>query len=253
MTHESRLFGAFTYTEDQVIMFPKGLRGFDGYTLYVLRKARDMRPIHWLLSVENGGPELALLDPSILVPTYNLETLQISDEMLSDLEANNQEDLVLYAVVSLPGNIHHMSMNLRTPILINFEARIGMQYPSPGVRKQPLRRCIYRDLLRSRPEDKPSMVVTLRKVNETVEIGDEISVQVLEFADGGVRLGIAAPRRINVSRGLFPVTPECENLRANSEMNLNELRGILSVYNVGSEPQASIAAHHPSDAAEAAV
>lgn len=243
MKRTSQLFGAFTYTQSEVLTFPYGLLGFEDYTRYVLRKTNGTHPIRWLISVEEGGPELALIDPTMLVQTFRMDRVPLDKGMLMTMEAENLDDLKLYAVVTLPDNIHHMSMNLRTPILINPKARLGMQYPAPGIHKQPIRRFIYRDLVHSKETDKLSTVVTLRKVNETIEIGDEISVQVLEFADGGVRLGICAPKRVHISRGTHAVTPVEENLRANEGMDLATLKGIMSVYNVGARPVASVASH----------
>ena len=66
MKHISRLFGGFTYEEDQIITFPAGLLGFPEYRHYVLKANKNTAPICWLLSVEDGGPELALIDPSIV-------------------------------------------------------------------------------------------------------------------------------------------------------------------------------------------
>lgn len=252
MTHQSKLFGAFRYSSDQIITFPDGLLGFETFTQYVLRTTGGTQPLKWLLSVEESGPELALIKPSILAPSYDLDTIPIDAGVLDRLHAATANNLKLYSVVALPENIHHMSMNLRTPILINPANRLGLQLPAPGIQKQPIRRFIYRDLLHSQPEDKLSTVVTLRKVNETVNIGDEVSVQVLEFADGGVRLGINAPRRTKVSRGTMPVTPTNENIRANAQMDISNLKGIMSVYNVGSNALASAAAHTGQKAQEVA-
>lgn len=243
MRHTSRLFGAFTYTKDEVLTFPHGLLGFEDYTRYVLKKTTGTHPIRWLISVEEGGPELALIDPRTVTPSFRKDVVQLDACMLTMLQAEGLVDLKLYAVVTLPENMHHMSMNLRAPVLINPAARIGMQYPAPGIHKQPIRRFIYRDLIHSKEADKLSTVVTLRKVNETIEIGEEVSIQVLEFADGGVRLGICAPKRVSISRGAHAVTLTEENLRANEAMDLATLKGIMSVYNVGAQLVVSAASH----------
>lgn len=243
MTHESRLFGTFTYTANELITFRDGLLGFEQYTKYVLKRTPDARPIDWLLSVEECGPELALLNPGILEPAYSVDTIPLSDDMLRVLDARSSQELRLYAVLTLPENIHHISMNLRTPVLLNPHTHLGLQYPVPGIAGKPIRRQIYRDLLRSRPEDKPSTVVTLRKVGETVEVGEEVTIQVAELADGGVRLAITAPKRVPIRRGTRPVTPMQENLRANEEMHWEQMKGLLRMYNVGTTPAASLAAH----------
>ncbi len=45
------------------------------------------------------------------------------------------------------------------------------------------------------------MLVLTRKSGETIHIGDDIRVTVMEIKGGQVRLGIEAPRRVKVFRG----------------------------------------------------
>lgn len=44
------------------------------------------------------------------------------------------------------------------------------------------------------------MLVLTRKTNERILIGDDITVEVMELAPGKVRLGIVAPRSLDVDR-----------------------------------------------------
>lgn len=44
------------------------------------------------------------------------------------------------------------------------------------------------------------MLVLSRKVNEEIQIGDNIIIKVVQVRNGKVRLGIVAPRDVNVVR-----------------------------------------------------
>lgn len=44
------------------------------------------------------------------------------------------------------------------------------------------------------------MLVLTRKIGESVQIGDDVSVEVLEVRGGRVRLGICAPGDVSVTR-----------------------------------------------------
>jgi len=45
------------------------------------------------------------------------------------------------------------------------------------------------------------MLVLTRKVGETIEIGTEIEVTVVDVKQGQVRIGIKAPEMLRISRG----------------------------------------------------
>lgn len=188
--------------------------------------------IIWLLSVEEDGPELALIKPQDVSPQYDLGQIPLDGHLQATLRVRPGAQLETFAIVTLPENLKQMSMNLRTPVLINPQQQRGLELPQPGLAKRPVRCLIYRELIASRPEDKPGMLVVKRKENETIEIGDEITVQVMEFADGGVRLGITAPRSMPVSRGESLVTPRCETRRADESMNIKRLEGIMKMHRV---------------------
>ncbi|MDW8107756.1 MAG: carbon storage regulator CsrA [Armatimonadota bacterium] len=58
------------------------------------------------------------------------------------------------------------------------------------------------------------MLVLTRKVNQSIMIGDEIEVIVLEVRGEQVRLGIKAPRHVAVHRREIYEAIQQENLRA---------------------------------------
>lgn len=232
MKHTSRLFGEFTYTEDEIVTFPSGLLGFPDFKKFVIKSNPETEPINWLLSVEDKGPELAIIDPAAVNEQYAVHDAVLSDRLLDALRCQNTSELRAFAIVTLPENVRHMSMNLRTPIFINPRSGRGIEYPKPGIEKKPVRCYIYRDLICSRPEDELGTLIMLRKEHETVDIGDEITVHILDFCNGGVRLGITAPKRLSVSRGDGKVTPLMETRRANERMNLKNLKSIMQMHRV---------------------
>ena len=63
------------------------------------------------------------------------------------------------------------------------------------------------------------MLVLSRKINEVIQIGDDITVTVVEIGNSQVRLGVSAPRQIPVSRPdsiaqtlSFRTCPEAHNM-----------------------------------------
>lgn len=66
------------------------------------------------------------------------------------------------------------------------------------------------------------MLVLSRRIGEKIVIGNEIVVEILSInGDGGVRLGIEAPRETSVHR--YEVFTEIEAANRAAEMALNEI------------------------------
>lgn len=51
------------------------------------------------------------------------------------------------------------------------------------------------------------MLVLTREIRQSIWIGDDIKIVVLSESDGVVRVGIEAPREVNVSRAFRAPTP----------------------------------------------
>lgn len=62
------------------------------------------------------------------------------------------------------------------------------------------------------------MLVLSRKLNETIQIGDDIELKVLEIKGDTVRLGIEAPRATEILRGELILSIAKTNTESN-ELN----------------------------------
>jgi len=59
-----------------------------------------------------------------------------------------------------------------------------------------------------------SLLILTRKVGESVAIGDDIQISVVEIKGSQVKLGIRAPREVSVHRQEIYLKIQEENLRA---------------------------------------
>ncbi|MEY8303839.1 carbon storage regulator CsrA [Anaerosalibacter bizertensis] len=64
------------------------------------------------------------------------------------------------------------------------------------------------------------MLILTRKKDESIVIGDNVEVKVLEINDGKVKLGIEAPKNIDIIRKELYENIQEENKKA-SEININ--------------------------------
>ncbi len=72
------------------------------------------------------------------------------------------------------------------------------------------------------------MLVLTRKENESIMIGNDIEVKVLDLRDNQVKLGIIAPRSIAVHRQEVYQAIQEENAQAAVPANLEDISNILS-------------------------
>jgi flagellar assembly factor FliW len=116
---------------DKVIAFPRGLMGFEKQRAFALLKIRENSPFLVLQSLRNTGIGLLVSDPYAFLPEYRI---RIGDAEQRLLQVESAGQLAVLVTVSIPhGRPEQTAINLTGPILINHEARIGLQVPQPDV------------------------------------------------------------------------------------------------------------------------
>ncbi len=75
------------------------------------------------------------------------------------------------------------------------------------------------------------MLVLARKINESIMIGDDIEIVVIDIKGDQIKLGIKAPRRISVHRKEIYEEIQQENIAAmRSEFNKETLKDISNIF-----------------------
>lgn len=72
------------------------------------------------------------------------------------------------------------------------------------------------------------MLVLTRKENESIMIGNDVEVKILDLKDNQVKLGIVAPREVAVHRREVYLAIQAENDAAAAPQDLNDLSNLLS-------------------------
>jgi len=115
---------------DKVIHFPRGLIGFENLREFTLMQIRENAPLLFLQSLENARLGLLVADPFAFIPKYSLAVGDAEQEVL---RAQTPEDISVLVTASIPpGKPEQTALNLLGPILINHQARIGLQAPQTG-------------------------------------------------------------------------------------------------------------------------
>ena len=75
------------------------------------------------------------------------------------------------------------------------------------------------------------MLVLARKLNESIMIGDDIEVVIIDIKGDQVKLGIRAPKRVTVNRKEIYEEIQQENIAAvSSEFNPDKLRELSDFF-----------------------
>ncbi|MDV2886284.1 carbon storage regulator CsrA [Alkalihalophilus pseudofirmus] len=71
------------------------------------------------------------------------------------------------------------------------------------------------------------MLVLTRKLKEAIQIGDDIEIKILSIEGDQIKLGIEAPRNIEVHRQEVYLEIQRENHEAARKISLDGIRGFI--------------------------
>lgn len=118
-------FGEIEEDDGKIINFADGLPAFEEEHEFIIVPYDEESPYVFLQSVTT--PDLAFLMtiPFIFFPDYEF---RLEDDVIESLALENQEDLLLYTLLTIPGrDIKEITANLLAPIVINSRTNEGRQ------------------------------------------------------------------------------------------------------------------------------
>ncbi|WP_320169058.1 flagellar assembly protein FliW [Maridesulfovibrio sp.] len=114
-------------TEDGIIYFSRGLIGFDEKRDFALIQLSENSPFLLLQSLEDPGLGLLVADPYSFMDDYEV---RLSEAEKRILQVENAAQVAVLVTVTIPqGRPEETTLNLGGPIVINSEAKRGMQVP----------------------------------------------------------------------------------------------------------------------------
>ncbi|MFZ0389607.1 MAG: flagellar assembly protein FliW [Calditrichia bacterium] len=116
-------FGELEIPENYVINFPSGIIGFEDCKQFVVIDDEDYEPFRWLISLDRKEFGFPVLNPFSLIPDYQKEF----PERLMKLIKSQKGGLEVFNVVTLKGEEQKMTLNLKGPIIIDYQKREGKQ------------------------------------------------------------------------------------------------------------------------------
>jgi flagellar assembly factor FliW len=141
MRVNTKAYGPIDVDERQLIHFPAGILGFENLKDYVLLDAAQA-PFYWLQSMEVVEIAFVLINPRIFRPDYRLE---VDASELEAIGITSEEQILDFAIVTVPEDPVEMTANLQGPIIINKSSRTGRQSISTNPRWQ-VRHAVFKEL-----------------------------------------------------------------------------------------------------------
>jgi flagellar assembly factor FliW len=122
MQIQTSRFGKIIIDENELLMMPQGLIGFETCRHWILIANPTNEDIAWLQSVGVPNVAIPVISPRRYAPEYRV---QISQRDLAVLRLHNDDKLFVLTVVSKSGMT--LTTNLKSPILLNATRKIAAQ------------------------------------------------------------------------------------------------------------------------------
>ena len=122
MLVQTSRFGQVRSKQEEVIIFPQGLIGFESSRHWLILPDPESPDVAWLQSLSQSQVALPLLSPRKYAPGYRIV---IPDRQLASLHLRSTDRIYIMSVISKSGKT--LTANLRSPIVINLTKRLACQ------------------------------------------------------------------------------------------------------------------------------
>ena len=119
----TRQFGEIEFSEDMLIHFPKGMIGFERCRRFLIINDEDYEPFRWLIAVDEEEIGFPVLNPFLVTKNFDKE---LPHRLVKRL-LNKEQTLDLFCVVTLNGEGGKVTINLKSPIVIDYDEKRGEQ------------------------------------------------------------------------------------------------------------------------------
>ncbi len=120
-------FGRLEIDADDVLLFPSGIMGLEDCSRWALLADAQNDALGWLQSLSRADVAMAVVSPRRFVPEYQL---RVSRSEMSPLELDELRHAQVLLIVGK--NDIGITLNLKAPIVVNIERRIGRQVIANG-------------------------------------------------------------------------------------------------------------------------
>ena len=122
MLVQTTRFGQVEAAQDEVIIFPQGLIGFEASRHWLIIPDPENTDVAWLQSLSQTQVALPIISPRKYAPDYKVS---IPSRQLAPLHLRSTDRVYVMTVLSKSGKT--LTANLRSPLVINLTRRLACQ------------------------------------------------------------------------------------------------------------------------------
>ena len=124
MKLKTKAFGEIEVNEKQKVFFKNGILGFEDIHNFYLLDTDEESPFYWLQAKEMPEIAFVIIDPRFVVTDYKLD---VNPKELEELEIKNDEEMLIFSIVTIYEKPEDITINLLGPIIINKKNHSGKQ------------------------------------------------------------------------------------------------------------------------------
>lgn len=117
-------FGEIEVRDEEIILFPEGLLGFNQFHRFVLIKDPSQEPFLWLQAMDDPDLAFVIVDPFLFFPGYDI---QVKTHELQSIQIEDVTQATVLTIVTIPADPADISANLRGPLVFNMQKNLGKQ------------------------------------------------------------------------------------------------------------------------------
>lgn len=128
MNIDTKYLGEVEISEEQIIIFPNGLLGFESSREFVLLDVPENPSFKFLQDIKNSYISFLLINPWDFFKDYDVE---LPDEELMKIDINPKVEndmTTVYTIVTIGQSFKSSTSNLLAPIVINISNKKGRQF-----------------------------------------------------------------------------------------------------------------------------
>lgn len=124
MKIETKYHGTVDYEEKDIITFKNGLPGFEEFHKFIMFPIEDNPYFKILQAIKSPEIGLVTVNPFDFIEEYEVD---LSEDLQVVLQVEKPEEVMILNTVTLSSQVSKITTNLKAPIVININKRLGEQ------------------------------------------------------------------------------------------------------------------------------